>query len=180
MLKILDVDWESGFELELVFSDGFKGTADLTDTFQSAPFNSVEDFCAFSLESTCLDWDGIELSANKLRELADNNGEYIDERPISATDMEAIIKQAMWDAVVSNRPDILQAAIRSFVEEYGVQKVQEKTQLKSRPSVYKALDRNNSPKLDTLIQLSHAVFELKHELSTTAANDEVIAKPVRA
>ena len=38
--------------------------------------------------------------------------------------MELVIKQATWGSITLNRPDILQAAIRGYIEEYGVQKVQ--------------------------------------------------------
>lgn len=160
MLKIVDVDWENGFELELEFSDGFRGTVDLTSTFKSPPFNHIEDFTAFSLEGTCLDWDGIEISANKLRDML--VGEQILSPVIPSDDIENILKHALWDAIESNRPDIFQAVVRSFVEEIGIQKVQERTTIKSRPSIYKTLRKGASPKLDTLIQLSHAVLELKY------------------
>ncbi|WED22064.1 DUF2442 domain-containing protein [Vibrio sp. JC009] len=163
MLKIVDLDWLSGYLLELEFSDGFKGIVDLEEVFNSEPYKQIQDFSAFSLEGTYLDWDGVELSANILRKMAAGKGHYTDRPCVSASNMEDVLKQAAWDAIVSNRPDIFQAAIKGFVEEYGIQKIQQHTNLKSRPSIYKALSSNKSPKLDTLIQLGHAAFELEFE-----------------
>lgn len=167
MLKILDVDWEQGYELELEFSDGFRGTVDLEELFQSDAYSKVENFCAFSLEEEYLDWGDVEVSANKLRKMAENNGEYVKSRVMSPDNIEAILKQAAWDSMVLNRPDILQAAIRGYVEEFGVKQVQAKTNLKSRPSIYKALNPDTSPKFDTLVQLAHAALAVHGE----AVND---------
>lgn len=162
MLKIVDVDWVEDYKLELEFSDGFKGVADLADIFATEAFSKV-NFSAFSLEGTYLDWGSIDLSANKLRELASNNGQYVKDKALSPDDIEAVIKQAAWDSVVLNRPDILQAAIRSFVEKYGVDRVQALTTLKSRPSIYKSLKGTTEPKFGTLVQLAHGVLEISSE-----------------
>ncbi|GAD88791.1 hypothetical protein VHA01S_010_00170 [Vibrio halioticoli NBRC 102217] len=115
------------------------------------------------MEVSHLDWGNTQISANKLRQLAQNNGDYLPatQQTISTNDMEAVIKQAAWDSITLNRPDILQAAIRGYIEEYGVQKVQAKTNLKSRPSIYKALNPKTSPKFDTLVQLAHGAFTVK-------------------
>ncbi|TPE55275.1 DUF2442 domain-containing protein [Maribrevibacterium harenarium] len=165
MLKIIDVDWVSGYELELEFSDGFRGVADLTELFETEAFSQVESFTEFSLEGTYIDWGVAEISATKLRQLAEEQGKYLEakERAISPDDIEAVLKQAAWDSITLNRPDILQAAIRGYIEEYGVQNVQLKTNLKSRPSIYKALSPHTSPKFDTLVQLAHGALAVKAE-----------------
>jgi DNA-binding phage protein len=100
-----------------------------------------------------------------LRQLAEEQGKYLEakERAISPDDIEAVLKQAAWDSITLNRPDILQAAIRGYIEEYGVQNVQLKTNLKSRPSIYKALSPHTSPKFDTLVQLAHGALAVKAE-----------------
>ncbi len=159
MLKIIDVDWVEDKKLELEFSDGFKGIVDLTDTFKAKVFANVE-FSEFALMKGCLDWGDVELSANKLREMADSHGEYVEKRALSPDDIEGCLKQAAWDSIELNRPDILQAAIRGYVEEFGIENVQERTQLKSRTSIYKSLKKGTSPKLDTLIQLAHGVVDI--------------------
>jgi len=43
-----------------------------------------------------------------LRKIADKNGKYLPvvERSIAADDMEAVLKQAAWDSITENRPDI--------------------------------------------------------------------------
>jgi len=163
MLKIVDVDWVIGYTLELEFSDGFRGAANLESIFATEAFSQITDFAEFSLEGTHLDWGIAEISAQKLRTMADKSGKYLPsgERSITADDMEAVLKQAAWDSITENRPDILQAAIRGYIEEYGVQQVQAKTDLKSRPSIYKALNPNTSPKFDTLVQLAHGALAVR-------------------
>lgn len=168
MLKILDVDWEQGYELELEFSDGFRGTVNLEQLFKTDAYSNVKNFCAFSLEEEYLDWGEVEISANKLRRMAEKDGEYVTSRAISPDNIEAILKQAAWDSMVMNRPDILQAAIRGYVEEFGVKQVQAKTNLKSRPSIYKALNPETSPKFDTLVQLAHGALAVHED----TVNDE--------
>ena len=67
MLKIVDVDWITGYTLELEFSDGYRGIADLKSIFATEAFGQITDFAEFSLEGTHLDWGGAEVSAQKLR-----------------------------------------------------------------------------------------------------------------
>lgn len=160
MLTIVDVDWEKGFVLEVEFSDGFRCTLDLKETFSHPPFKSIKDFCAFAIIDGALEWEGARLSAVQLRGLVQRDGSYADAPMVNPNNMEEVLKQAAWESIVQNRPDIFQAAIRGFVEGLGVQKVQSRTTLKSRPSIYKALNPNTSPKLDTLVQLGHAAFEI--------------------
>lgn len=168
MINIVDVDWEKGFELELQFSDGLQGKVDLTSCLPLLNGNdwSEDEFCSFSLEEDGLQWEnGVLLShepLHKLMVLQGNSVKYTSPNPSPKhDDFEGIIKQAAWDSVVSNRSDIFQAAVKGFVEKHGISEVQRLTSIKSRPSVYKSLDCNNSPKLSTLIELAHGVFTLQ-------------------
>ena len=71
MLKIVDVDWLEDFKLKLTFSDGFCGEVNLKEMFQKPAFKSVSDFKRFALRSDgSLDWEGVNLPASVLRELA--------------------------------------------------------------------------------------------------------------
>ena len=120
MLKVIDVDIVNGFLLELTFSDGYTGEADLAEYFQKEAFSHVTDFQKFSLTpGGSLDWSGVELSAATLREMTD--GQYTDTNvtPFDVKEMESVIKQASWDSMQEGRADILQAAIRSYVEQFG-------------------------------------------------------------
>ena len=68
MLKVIDVDLVKGFTLELTFSDGYSGQANLTEYFQQQVFKPITDFQKFSLTADgSLDWSGVELSAATLR-----------------------------------------------------------------------------------------------------------------
>lgn len=162
MLKVIDVDLVKDFTLELTFSDGYVGKADLTEYFQKEAFNHVTDFKKFSLTAEgCLDWSGgAELSAATLRE--STVGQYTETEQISfdVKEMEAVIKQASWDSMQEGRADILQAAIRSYVEEFGHSIVIERAGIKSRTSAYRSLKPDTTPSFSTLVQLGHAVIEL--------------------
>lgn len=158
MLKVIDVDFIQEHTLSLTFSDGFEGKADLSQLFTQSPFSDIEDFKRFSLTiSGSLSWDGNELSAIKLRQLT--IGEYRSSSPAVDT-MEQIIKQAAWDSMLEDRPDILQAAIRSYVEHYGHQAVIETAGIKSRTSAYRSLKPQTTPNFGTLVHLCHAVIAL--------------------
>ncbi len=61
------------------------------------------------------------------------------------------------------RADILQAAIRSYVEQFGHSQVIAKAGIKSRTSAYRSLKPETRPNFDTLVQLGHAVIELAQE-----------------
>lgn len=78
-------------------------------------------------------------------------------------EMEDVIKQASWDSMQEDRPDILQAAIRSYVEQFGHSQVIAKAGIKSRTSAYRSLKPQTTPNFATLVQLGHAVIELAKE-----------------
>lgn len=159
MLKIVDVDWLTDQTLQLEFSDGFTGQADLSSCFAKPPFDSVKDFKRFSLTSHgTLAWQGHELSAQQLRPIT--KGHLASTAKPSVMQMEAVIKQAAWESMEEGRPDILQAAIRAYVEQYGHSQVIQKAGIKSRTSAYRSLQPQTKPNFATLVQLGHAVIEL--------------------
>ncbi|MGF1759971.1 DUF2442 domain-containing protein [Photobacterium sagamiensis] len=174
MLKVIDVDWLEGFKLELTFSDGFCGEVDLEEIFQKPAFKTVSDFKRFALRNDgSLDWEGIDLPASVLRELA--IGSYVDNplNLINVQEMEQIIKQAAWDSMKEGRVDILQAAIRSYVEFFGHSQVVERAGIKSRTSAYKSLKPETSPNFGTLVQLGHAVIEIAQDQANSAKANRI-------
>ena len=119
MLKIVDVDVISDHALALTFSDGYQGHADLAAYFSKPPFSEIKDFKRFSLTPEgSLNWSGNELSAATLRTITKGEQKPADVF-FNVQEMEAVIKQASWESMKEGRPDILQAAIRSYVEQFG-------------------------------------------------------------
>lgn len=163
MLKIIDVDWVKDHSLILTFSDGFEGQADLSDYFSRLPFSNVKEFKRFALTADgALNWNGNELSASTLRALT--RGVYQPSKmQLDVEQMEEVIKQASWDSMKEGRPDILQAAIRSYVELFGHSIVIERAGIKSRTSAYRSLKPETKPNFTTLVQLAHAVIEIAKE-----------------
>ena len=160
MLKIVDVDVISGHALALTFSDGYQGHADLAAYFSKPPFSEVKDFKRFSLTPEgSLNWSGNELSAATLRTITKGEQKPADVF-FNVQEMEAVIKQASWESMKEGRPDILQAAIRSYVEQFGHSQVIAKAGIKSRTSAYRSLKPETKPNFGTLVQLGHAVIEL--------------------
>ena len=163
MLKIIDVDWVEGFVLSLTFSDGFQGQADLSHYFARPPFSLVGDFLRFSLtQDGSLKWSGNGLSATTLRALTIGSYESATTL-LDVDDMESLIKQASWDSMEEGRPDILQAAIRSYVELFGHSLVISRAGIKSRTSAYRSLKPETKPNFVTLVQLAHTVIQLAKE-----------------
>jgi DNA-binding phage protein len=175
MLKIIDVDLVGPYKLELVFSDGFHGVAHLSNYFSKAPFSAIKGFQKFSLTSDgSLNWRGNELSAATLR-AATKGVQRTAATNFNVQEMEDVIKQASWDSMQEGRPDILQAAIRSYVEQFGHSQVIAKAGIKSRTSAYRSLKPQTTPNFATLVQLGHAVIELAKE--SADARSEAPTKP---
>lgn len=169
MLKVTDVDLVKDFTLKLTFSDGFVGEANLAEYFKSTAFGHVSDFQKFSLTvDGSLDWSGAELFAATLKEVTVGHYAQSERSGFDVKEMEAVIKQASWDSMQEGRPDVLQAAIRSYVEQFGHSAVIERAGIKSRTSAYRSLKPNTSPSFGTLVELGHAVIEL--------AKDRVLAQ----
>lgn len=161
MLKVIDVDFVNDFTLELTFSDGYGGEANLTEYLQKEAFNHITDFQKFALTSDgSLDWSGVTLSAATLKAITVGRYSIPDLTPFDVKEMEIIIKQAAWDSMQEGRPDILQAAIRAYVEQFGHSAVIERAGIKSRTSAYRSLKPETTPSFATLVQLGHAVIEL--------------------
>ncbi|WP_024609311.1 DUF2442 domain-containing protein [Pseudoalteromonas sp. TAB23] len=161
MLKVIDVDLIADFTLELTFSDGYTGEANLAEYFQKEAFSHVTNFQKFALTADgSLDWSGVELSAATLKEITVGSYTESDLTPFDVKEMEMVIKQASWDSMQEGRADILQAAIRSYVEQFGHSVVIERAGIKSRTSAYRSLKPETTPSFGTLVQLGHAVIEL--------------------
>lgn len=160
MLKIVDVDWLTDQVLQLEFNDGFGGEADLSSFFAHPPFDSVKEFKRFSLTAGgALAWGELQLNAEQLRQCT--VGSFSESSVKSdMLQMESVIKQAAWESMEEGRPDILQAAIRAYVEQYGHTQVIQKAGIKSRTSAYRSLQPQTKPNFATLVQLGHAVIEL--------------------
>jgi len=170
MLKIIDVDFIEPYKLALIFSDGFQGIADLSAYFSKAPFSGIKNFQKFSLTADgALNWSGNELSASTLRAVT-KGVQKTAAFSFNVQEMEDVIKQASWDSMQEGRPDILQAAIRSYVEQFGHSQVIAKAGIKSRTSAYRSLKPQTTPNFATLVQLGHAVIELAKE-STDARSE---------
>ena len=163
MLKIIDVDHVHGYVLKLVFSDGFVGTVDLQEMFLKTPLSQATGFEHFSLTADGnLKWDNHQVRADFLRSLIFNDDTVVGKKH-DDLGMEEIIKQAAWDSMCEGRTDILQAAIRAYVEKYGHSKVIAKAGIKSRTSAYRSLKPDTTPNFRTLVQLGHAVIALAQE-----------------
>ncbi|KZN14150.1 type II toxin-antitoxin system antitoxin DhiA [Marinomonas sp. TW1] len=175
MLKIVDVDWAKDHILVLTFSDGFEGEADLSDYFSKPPFANLKDFKRFALTSDGdLSWNGNELTATTLRGIT--KGAYQVAMRLDVEQMEEVIKQASWDSMKEGRPDILQAAIRSYVELFGHRAVIARAGIKSRTSAYRSLKPETKPNFATLVQLAHAVIEIaKERVGESLSNSTIVS-----
>lgn len=164
MLKIIDVDWLDHCVFSLSFNDGFEGKVDLSERFSQPPFSQVKDIKRFSLtQDGALNWSGYELSASQLKSMTQGAYQTEAKSLIQVEQMEEVIKQASWDSMVEGRPDILQAAIRSYVELFGHSAVIARVSIKSRTSAYRSLKPETKPNFATLVQLAHAVIEIAKE-----------------
>lgn len=163
MLKVIDVDLITDYNLALIFSDGFKGTVDLEGIFSTVETSSRFDKFALDTDGS-LRWENITLTANELRDLS--VGQLSEDSNLSSLEeIEVVIKSAAWESMQEGRPDILQAAIRGYVEKFGHQRVIAKAGIKSRTSAYRSLKPDTTPNFGTLVQLGRAVIELAGELS---------------
>lgn len=85
-------------------------------------------------------------------------------------EMETVIKQASWDSMQEGRPDILQAAVRSYVEQLGHSQVIAKAGIKSRTSAYRSLKPETTPNFATLdkirINECNALWQIDVKINT--------------
>ncbi|MCH8493547.1 MAG: DUF2442 domain-containing protein [Idiomarina sp.] len=162
-MKIVDVDYAGACLFYLVFDDGYSGHVNLKTYLSEAVYKSIGDIQHFSLtKNGSLKWDNIELSAKELRCVV-IKGDLYKVESLNDTSMETIIKQAAWDSMQEGRPDILQAAIRAYVEQFGHSNVIAKAGIKSRTSAYRSLKPDTSPSFQTLVQLGNAVIQLAQQ-----------------
>lgn len=161
MLKVIDVDVIADYSLALTFSDGFHGQVDVSGIFADLEPDAVFEKFALDADGS-LRWPQITLTPEELRKLS--IGGFQDSQILaSIEEIEAVIKSAAWESMQEGRPDILQAAIRGYVEKFGHQKVIAKAGIKSRTSAYRSLKPDTTPNFGTLVQLGHAVIELARE-----------------
>jgi len=160
MLRISDVDIIRPYVLALRFSDGFYGEVDLSEVFQQPPFDQVADFGCFVLECNALGWGEMKLSVGTLRQLASVSTPPTVKQTELLENIEAEIKQAAWEAMITDRPEILQATIRSYVEHYGHSRVVKTAGIKSRTSAYRSLQDCSSPRWETLVKMAHATLKM--------------------
>ena len=161
MLKVIDVDVIANYSLALTFSDRFRGQVDLSGIFADLESDAVFEKFALDADGS-LRWPSITLTPEELRELS--SGGFQDSQTLaSIEEIEAVIKSAAWESMQEGRPDILQAAIRGYVEKFGHKKVIAKAGIKSRTSAYRSLKPDTTPNFGTLVQLGRAVIELARE-----------------
>ncbi|EFM2447925.1 addiction module antitoxin, partial [Escherichia coli] len=84
---------------------------------------------------------------------------------IKKTNFANIISMALYDAIIENRPEIIQAALRTAVDKYGTTKIAKNSGTKSRTSIYKSLDENTDVSMSTVVNLAHAVLDLEEKES---------------
>lgn len=168
MLKIVDVEYLGNCHFEFVFNDGLKGMADLSELFAQPNFSNISDIERFSLTADGnLRWGQNELTA------ADAKCYAVQLTPttcLDPVDVESILKQAAWDSLKLGRADILQAALRAYVEKFGHKNVIARAGIKSRTSAYRSLKPNTTPNFSTMVQIGHAVIELAQERQREEAN----------
>lgn len=169
MLKVVDVDALPEYRLTVTFNDSYQGEINVREIFDTVSARSRLDaeFSRFALRSDgSLDWPGIiRISADTLRNMVGEKGQYLPELNDGPDleNIEHIIKQAAWESIEEGRPDILQGAIRQYVEYFGYADVVRESGIKSRSSAYRSLEPSTSPNFKTLVQMGHAVVQLLRE-----------------
>ncbi|MGG5413039.1 type II toxin-antitoxin system antitoxin DhiA [Edwardsiella tarda] len=162
MLKIIDVDVVGDHVIEVEFSDGFRGRADLAALFSKPPFSAIADFNRFSLTASgVLNWGDAELSADTVRRMS--KGAVVSSRSLTPENVEAILRQATWESMTEGRPDILQAALRGYAEQLGHADVIKRAGIASRSSAYKTLSPSTNPSFKSLAKISGAILAIVRE-----------------
>ncbi|WGE27668.1 DUF2442 domain-containing protein [Edwardsiella tarda] len=167
MLKIIDVDVVGAHVIEVEFSDGFRGRADLAALFSKPPFSAIADFNRFSLTASgVLNWGDAELSADTVRRMSKGAVVSASSRSLTPENVEAILRQATWESMSEGRPDILQAALRGYAEQLGHADVIKRAGIASRSSAYKTLSPSTNPSFKSLAKISGAILAIVRENNT--------------
>ncbi|MGY0155813.1 DUF2442 domain-containing protein [Edwardsiella tarda] len=160
MLKIIDVDVVGDHVIEVEFSDGFRGRADLAALFSKPPFSAIANFNRFSLTASgVLNWGDTELSADTVRRMSKGAVVSASSRSLTPENVEAILRQATWESMSEGRPDILQAALRGL----GHADVIKRAGIASRSSAYKTLSPSTNPSFKSLAKISGTILAIERE-----------------
>ncbi|WKV52172.1 helix-turn-helix domain-containing transcriptional regulator [Dickeya fangzhongdai] len=110
-----------------------------------------------------LEWTpNVTISSEALLQLGSN---ITHDESIKKINFANIISMALYDAIIENRPEIIQAALRTAVDKYGTTKIAKNSGTKSRTSIYKSLDENTDVTMSTVVNLAHAVLDLEEKES---------------
>ncbi|ACZ77470.1 MULTISPECIES: DNA-binding protein [Dickeya] len=161
MHKIVDVDVIGDFSLRLTYDDGLICDVNLYHYASHPVFSNASLFVRFGLlPDGSLEWPDITISSSVLREKGENVGHTLAVRERNFAD---IISRAFYDAVIENRPEILQAALKIAVDKHGNSTVAKEAGAKSRTSLYKSLNKNTNVSLATVVSLAHTVLQLEEK-----------------
>ncbi|MEI7376394.1 addiction module antitoxin [Dickeya chrysanthemi] len=162
MHKIVEVDVIGDFSLRLTYDDGLVCDINLYQYAPSPVFSNASLFIKFGLlPDGSLEWlPDIKISASELRK----KGEYVSHTlAVREQNFADIISRAFYDAVIENRPEILQAALKTAVDKHGNSTVAKEAGAKSRTSLYKSLNKNTHVSLATVVSLAHTVLQLEEK-----------------
>ncbi|UJR62346.1 addiction module antitoxin [Dickeya zeae] len=161
MHKIVDVDVVGDFSLRLTYDDGLIYDVNLYRYASYPVFSHASQFIRFGLlPDGSLEWPDITISSSALRE----KGTYVGHTlAVRERDFADIISRAFYDAVIENRPEILQAALKIAVDKHGNSTVAKEAGAKSRTSLYKSLNKNTNVSLATVVSLAHTVLQLEEK-----------------
>ncbi|QZG74297.1 helix-turn-helix domain-containing transcriptional regulator [Klebsiella michiganensis] len=164
MNKIIDVDVIGKFELKLTYENGTVCEVDLYKYNDQPPFTDPKKFVKFGLlPNGNLEWiPNVTISSEALLQRGSN---ITHDESIKKTNFANIISMALYDAIIENRPEIIQAALRTAVDKYGTTKIAKNSGTKSRTSIYKSLDENTYVSMSTVVNLAHAVLDLEEKES---------------
>lgn len=160
MSKIIDVAIVGNFDLELTYQDGIVFAVNLFNYNNNPCFKDSQLFLKFGLlPNGDLQWiSEVTVSSSSLRKI----GQKIKTITKSENQRFAdLISGAFYDAVMENRPEIIQAAIKSVVNKYGMSNIANNSDLKSRSSIYKSLNDKTNVNLSTIINLAHTIIKLE-------------------
>jgi DNA-binding phage protein len=164
MNKIIDVDVIGKFELKLTYENGTVCEVDLYKYNDQPSFTDPKKFLKFGLlPNGNLEWiPNVTISSEALLQRGNN---ITHDESIKKTNFANIISMALYDAIIENRPEIIQAALRTAVDKYGTTKIAKNSGTKSRTSIYKSLDENTDVSMSTVVNLAHAVLDLEEKES---------------